>query len=111
VIVLTIEKLQQIIAENPFAGHPDKDDAFLHVTFPSGKPVHPDIAAIEAKMQGEEELAFTDRAVYLYCPHGYGKSKLTNNLIETKLNVGATTRNWKTTNKLLEMAESIEHRA
>jgi uncharacterized protein (DUF1697 family) len=111
VIVLTSDTLRQITAENPFPGQPGKDDSYFHVTFLSEKPTQADIEAIQAKKQGEEELAFTGRAVYLYCPLGYGKSKLTNNLIEAKLKVGATTRNWRTTLKLLEMAESLGHRA
>jgi uncharacterized protein (DUF1697 family) len=57
--------------------------------------------------QGDEEVAFSKKAVYLYYPHGFGRSKLTNNLLEAKLKVGATTRNWRTTLKLLEMAEAM----
>ncbi len=46
-----------------------------------------------------------DHALYLYCPDGYGKTKLTNTFVESKLKVGATTRNWKTTNELLNSAK------
>jgi uncharacterized protein (DUF1697 family) len=46
--------------------------------------------------------------VYLYCPNGYGRTKLTNTFWEKKLKVGATTRNWNTVNKLLELAEAIQ---
>jgi len=34
----------------------------------------------------------------------YGRAKMNNNFFENKLKVPATTRNWKTVNKLLEMA-------
>ena len=44
------------------------------------------------------------REVYLHCPDGYGDSKLINSFWEKKLGVAATTRNWRTVNKLLEMA-------
>ena len=43
--------------------------------------------------------------VYLYCPSGLGKTKFTNNLFEKKLKVIATTRNLRTTLKLLELSE------
>ena len=43
--------------------------------------------------------------VYLYLPNGYARTKLTNNIFEKKLKTTATTRNWKTTNKLLEMSK------
>ena len=39
---------------------------------------------IEKKHAGEE-IAFTPNAVYLYCPNGYGNTKLDNNFLENKL--------------------------
>ena len=56
-----------------------------------------------SKKTGNEEIVITDAVVYLYCPHGYGGTKLNNNFLESKLKVQATTRNWKTTLKLLDM--------
>ena len=43
----------------------------------------------------------------LYCPNGYGKTKLNNNYLESRLNVIATTRNWKTTNELFKIARHV----
>ncbi|MCK9403428.1 MAG: DUF1697 domain-containing protein [Chitinophagaceae bacterium] len=105
VIVLTIDKLKQVIDNNPFLKDPNKDQTFLHVTFLSSKPEHYDHKTIEDKKQNGEEIFFSDNAVYLYCPNGYGRTKLTNNFLEAKLKVGATTRNWKTTNELLKIAK------
>mgnify|MGYP001482856088 CR=1 FL=1 len=62
--------------------------------------------ALEEKKQGDEEILLVGNAVYLYCPHGYGRTKLTNNFLETKLKVIATTRNWKTVNELSRIAQS-----
>lgn len=105
VIVLTFDNLKQIIDSNPFLSHSDKDTTFLHVTFLSSNPQKIDIYTIEEKKQSGEEISISDNAVYLYCPNGYGKSKLSNSFLETKLKVGATTRNWKTTNELLKIAQ------
>ena len=107
VIVLSIKKLKHIIDNNPFAEDRNKDQSFFHITFLSSKPDKYDPITIENKKQDEEEIAFSDYAVYLYCPNGYGRTKLTNNFIESKLKVGATTRNWKTTLELLKIAEQI----
>ena len=107
VIVLTIDKLQKIIENNPFLKDPEKDQAFLHVTFLSTKPDQYNQSAIEDKKQDGEEIFFTDIAVYLYCPNGYGRTKLNNNFLEAKIKVGATTRNWKTTNELYKIAQQI----
>ena len=105
VIILTPEKLERIIAANPFKNDINKELKFLHVTFLQTKPGIYNQEAIESKKTGDEEIMFTDEAVYLYCPHGYGNSKLTNSLFEDNLKVVATTRNWRTTCKLLELAK------
>jgi uncharacterized protein (DUF1697 family) len=42
--------------------------------------------------------------IYLYCPNGYGRTRLSNTAIEKLLAVEATTRNWKTVNTLAEMS-------
>lgn len=104
VLVLTIEKLKAIIAKNPFI---NKENNSIYVTFLASKPEKFDSKGIEEKKLPVEEIAFTDDAVYLYCPKGYGTSKLSNNLIESKLKVIATTRNWKTTNELLKISLEI----
>jgi uncharacterized protein (DUF1697 family) len=103
VIVLTAAEMQTIIENNPLEDG-SKDSAFLHVTFLSENPAAFDIKTIDAKKQGDEEIVISGKAVYLYCPHGYGKTKLTNTFLESKLQVAATTRNWKTVTELLKIA-------
>jgi uncharacterized protein (DUF1697 family) len=51
-----------------------------------------------------EKLTFQGSEVYLYCPNGYGTSKLTNTFLEKKLDVSATTRNWKSVKKLYALS-------
>ncbi len=104
VIVLTIDKLKQVIDNNPFL---KKDPAFLHVTFLATKPEPFDRKIIEDKKLNGEEISFSDNAVYLFCPNGYGVSKLSNSFLESKLKVTATTRNWKSTNEILKIAQQI----
>ena len=107
IIALTADKLKSVIENNPFLKDSDKDHAFLHVTFLSSIPDHYDAKAIENKKQEGEDVSFSDNAVYLHCPNGYGRTKLTNNFLEAKLKVGATTRNWKTTNELFKIAQKF----
>jgi uncharacterized protein (DUF1697 family) len=107
VIVLTIDKLKRIIDNNPFLKDSNKEHSFLYVTFLSSKPDCIGKESIESKKQDEEAIYFSENAVYLYCPKGYGRTKITNNLLESKLKVVATTRNWNTTNELLKIANKI----
>ena len=49
------------------------------------------------------------KIIYLHCPTGFAKTKLTNNLFERKLKSISTSRNWKTITKLVELSnESVE---
>ena len=106
VIVLSAVELQTIIGNNPL-NDGTKDTAFLHVTFLSEIPAAFNLSDIAAKKQGNEEIIISGKVVYLYCPHGYGKTKLTNTFLESKLKVTATTRNWKTANELFRLASMI----
>lgn len=107
VIVLTIEKLKQIIGSNPYCNDPEKDKSFFHVTFLNSLPGIYDFQAIAGKKDEKENIFIMDDAVYQYCPNGYGKTKLNNNFLEARLKAGATTRNWRTVNELLKIAEKI----
>ena len=104
VIVLNEKTLETIIKNNPFTKDNLKDSSFLHVTFLAENPIPFNKESIIEKKQPNEEIDFTQNAVYLYCPNGYGKTKLNNNFLENKLKVKATTRNWRTTNELLKLA-------
>ena len=103
-LVLPVDDLRQIVDRNPFAGNNEMETAFLHVTFLHSKPGKVDLSSIAVKKLEGEEISYTDRAVYLYCPKGYGITKLNNSFLEARLKVEATTRNWKTTNELLRTA-------
>ena len=100
VLVKTIAEWKTAMANNPFM---DKDSSKQAITFLAETPQET-IIAIDSK---DDEFKIIDSEVYLYCPNGFGRSKLTNNLFERKLKTQATTRNWKTIHKLLEMAEAL----
>lgn len=103
VIVLTAEKLLEIIQQNPFTKDKQKDISLLHVTFLADSPKEIDKKGIEEKRSAGEEIEFSKNAIYLFCPVGYGQTKLNNNFLENKLKVKATTRNWKTVSELLKL--------
>ena len=106
VIVLKAETLENIIKNNPFANDGQKDTSNIYITFLADKQKEIDKDSIENKKQEGEEIEYSENAIYLYCPNGYGRTKLNNNFLENKLKIKATTRNWKTTNELLKLAGS-----
>ncbi len=104
VIVLSVGELKAIVEANPFVNTSLKDPSLLHVTFLANKPAPFDEAEINSKILDNEAFVVTSNAVYLYCPAGYGITRLSNTFLEKKLKVSATTRNWKTTTELLKLA-------
>jgi uncharacterized protein (DUF1697 family) len=108
VLIKELEELKQIILSNPFINDKKKDLTHLHVTFLSGNPGRGKIKEIYEGQYKPDEFQIIGNNIYLYCPNGYGISKLTNSFWESKLKVTATTRNWKTSNELIRIAEKIE---
>lgn len=106
VIVLSVSQLSKIITNNPLLEKENIDPTFLHVTFLSSRPKNIDFGPIEKKCQNRAAIFYSDNSIYLFCPDGYGKTKLTNNFLEKNLKTGATTRNWKTINELLKIAQN-----
>lgn len=53
----------------------------------------------------KEEAIQINNLVYLHCPIGYSKTKLTNDFFEKKLKCKATTRNWNTITKLKNLLD------
>lgn len=108
VLVLDKTSLDIIVAQHPWVGDSRKDPAYFHISFLSHPPGEFDLEQISARARDGEELVIQSRAVYLYCPLGYGTSAFSNAFLEARLGVTATTRNWKTTQALVGIAESTE---
>jgi len=101
--VIDKKELQNIINRNPFLNVKGIDETKLHSTILSTAPEKESLNKIAAIDGGKDKIVIAGKTVYLYCPNGYGRTKYTNTVIENKLKVKATTRNWKTMNALLEL--------
>ncbi|MEU4830656.1 DUF1697 domain-containing protein [Streptosporangium sp. NPDC023615] len=77
----------------------------LHVTYFSEPVTASRLASLDAARYLPEELRLGDRALYLYLPDGIGRSKLAEALARSAPADGvvATTRNWNTVVKLVEL--------
>jgi uncharacterized protein (DUF1697 family) len=99
VLLRTDKELAKLVADNPFADdEPDADK--LHVTFLAERPARARVDALDEEQFAPDRFRVTRDAVYLHCPNGYGRSKLSNAFFEKQLGVRATTRNWRTVTHL-----------
>lgn len=79
----------------------------LYVTFLSDIPSVENMEKLRQAPIGEDIVELVDNVLYFKLKSKASESKLTNNLIESKLKVKATTRNWNVTVKLLSMFEEM----
>lgn len=105
VIVFTHDYLKKTISKNPFLKNKKIKIDKLHVTFLEAEPKPVNVKNLFTYSYPPDNFKMGEKAVYVYCPEGYGRSKLNNNFFENKLKVKATTRNWKTVNTLLQLAQ------
>ena len=104
VIVRTPDDLEHILKNNPFLNARKEDIDKLHVTFLSSEPKQEHLTKIKPPENITDEFVIAGGHVFVFCPNGYGNTKISNTFFENKLKVTATTRNWKTVVKLAEMA-------
>ncbi len=104
VVLRTSDEMKKIVNDNSFAKEKGIDHSKLHVTFFSELPRKDALEMLDGLNAFPDQFRGANREVYLYCPNGYGRTKLSNTAFERLLSVEATTRNWKTVNTLVEMS-------
>ncbi|HEU0136991.1 MAG TPA: DUF1697 domain-containing protein [Flavobacterium sp.] len=104
VIVVTPADLVHVLNNNPFPLETLQDGKQPYVNFASSEPAHHDIEILKTIDFGADRFAIIEKAIYVYYADSAGKTKLTTAVLEKKLEIVATARNWKTVNKLLELS-------
>jgi len=106
VMVRSAEEMARVLEKNPFVGQTGIDVAKLHVTFLQLAPEKSAVEKLKSIAAGADEFRWDGTEIYLYCPGGYGETKLSNGACERLLGMRATTRNWRTVTKLCEMCKA-----
>jgi uncharacterized protein (DUF1697 family) len=105
VLVRSDQDLARVAKENPFLGA-GADEALLHVAFLAESPGAAQVAALDAGRSPPDEFTVRGREIYLRCPNGMARTRLTNQYFDAKLSTTSTMRNWRTVLKLLDMTRS-----
>ncbi|MBU3114184.1 DUF1697 domain-containing protein [Clostridium lacusfryxellense] len=96
VIVRNEEEFRSIVNNNPFVNDTNVELDKLHVVIMSDIPDPKLLLNLDIKKEDNEKFLINKKEIYLYCPNGYGKTKLNNTMFEKILNMVCTTRKWKT---------------
>lgn len=105
VFVRDLAELQATAAANPMSHLAARAPSRFMVTFLDGEP-QGDLAALECDCTLGEKIAVGPGCLYAWFPEGAAKSKLANGLVERRLKVRGTARNWNTLGKLIAALEA-----
>lgn len=94
VLVRGLPDLERVLAADPY-GDRETDQTRRLVTFLAHEPDPARVAAMVVPAGETADYTVLGRELYLHCPDGYGRTRLTNAHVEKKLGVPATTRNWR----------------
>ena len=101
VFVRSAAGLARVVAANPFATEARENPSRVVVMFLDRAADAAKVASLQAGITGPERVAAAGRELYVTYPAGIGTSRLTGAVIERKLGVRGTARNWATVLRLL----------
>lgn len=106
VMVRTDDIIRKIILENPYLTESNFDRTKSAVIFLNEKPP----AEMHAKMKEisypPDRFDIKGKEIYIYCPNGFGRTKLYTNFFEKKMKVKGTARNWNTITAIHKITET-----
>lgn len=106
VIILSPAELLQVVKNCPPEWNMLDDSNKYYVTFLNSQPDLAKWAKLVAKQPPGESSTLNDRKIYTMITPEMTNSAFASNALEKKLGVTGTTRNWKVTNKLYDLARA-----
>ena len=106
VVMRTAAELRAVARSNPFLRPGTETDA-LHVMFLADRPAPEKVAGLDLQRSLPDRFEVRGREVFLHCPNGVGRTRLTNDYFDTKLATTSTMRNWRTVLKLVAMTGEL----
>jgi len=103
VIVIHRTDLEKCLTTNPFFKEKGVDTKKLYVAFISKELNNSALNELKISQFKPDEAFIDGNRIYMKLETGAGNTRLTQKYIEKKLNVTATSRNWNTVNKLIEL--------
>jgi uncharacterized protein (DUF1697 family) len=103
VVTRSADELERLAREHPLAS-PELEDRFLMIAFLDREPAVAMDEVIDPDEFGPDRFDQRGWDIYLAYPNGIGRSKLSHHLIQRRLGVQATIRNWRTILRLVELA-------
>jgi uncharacterized protein (DUF1697 family) len=107
VMTRSVDQLQELFSVNPYLEEKDFNPAKMAVIFLHEKPSDAQILKVAGVDFPPDKFKIIGSEIHIFCPNGFGKTKLYTNFFEKKMGVTGTARNWKTVTTLIEMARNL----
>ena len=105
VMIRTVPEIKELSSSNYFLSEENFNPAKMAVIFLRQKCNKSQIHKVADINYPPDRFFISGSEIYIYCPDGFGKTKLYTNFFEKKMGVIGTGRNWKTITTLLDIAE------
>lgn len=102
VMIRERQAIHSIINANPFDGKYESHKE-MHVLFLEREITADELAQLASAAPKEERFVANGREMYAHLPMGVAESLIGRGLVEKKLKIAVTARNWRTVQKLAEL--------
>jgi uncharacterized protein (DUF1697 family) len=106
VVVRAAAEWRAAVEANPFSKQAKSDPSHLVIVALKSKPEKAALGALVKAIVGREQVELVGQHLYVVYPDGIGTSKVSAGLIEKKLGVVGTARNWNTVQKIAALLEA-----
>jgi uncharacterized protein (DUF1697 family) len=96
--------LERILSSNPFVTLNEFNPARSAVIFLYKELFKKDLEKLAEVDYPPDKFKVIGKEIFIYCPNGFGRTKLYTNFFENKTGVKGTARNWNTINTLFGLA-------
>jgi uncharacterized protein (DUF1697 family) len=105
VMIRTVNEMRELMSGNPFLKEENFEPSKMAVIFLTEKTIEAHIQKFKDIDYPPDKYKIIGSEIFIYCPNGFGRTKLYTAFFEKKIGVPGTARNWKTVTTLLDIAE------
>lgn len=105
VMLRTVQEIKNFTVINPFINEENFEPSKMAVILLHEECTPEQIQKVIDIDYPPDKFKIIGREIFIYCPDGFGKTKLYTNFFEKKMGVSGTARNWKTITSILQIAE------
>jgi uncharacterized protein (DUF1697 family) len=104
VMIRTVREMQDLVSSNPFLNEGNFEPSKMAVIFLHEECIISQIQKAADIDYPPDKFWISGKEIFIYCPNGFGRTKLYTTFFEKKIGVTGTARNWKTITTLIDIA-------